>query len=458
MSTIGSNSISRELIRFFTGLTWKDLPPEVQDRGVELVTDLVGVGLGGSIHPEGEAVYRVMSAAGGASEAVVWGRGDRIPAHAAALVNGTFSHCLELDDTHRQTYLHAGAVVVPAATALGQKEDVGGEAFLLSVVAGYETDIRVALSVSPDHRLHGWHTTATAGVYGAAMTGSLLLGLDKKQGVNALGLAGTQAAGLFQFGLDGSSSKRFHPGRSAQSGVLAAQFAREGMTGSPHILEGDYGFGKVMSPRFEPGVVLRELGRHWHILEMGIKPYAACRFCHAPIEGALAIRAQAGFSVDKIKKVAVSGSQQLHEQTGNRRPETVMGAQLSTPFAVALALVAGKNSPQDVERGLTDPQVMALAQRVQVAVNTEIAVNSREIEIFVEFQDGRKESRKVALPLGEPEKPLGRDFLKAKFLDLAGSALGSRPAADLYDTLQACARLKTLDALCDKLYRARKTE
>jgi len=224
-----------------------------------------------------------------------------------------------------------------------------GEDFLVAVIAGYETAIRIALSVSPEHRFRGYHPTATVGVFGAAIAASLLLKIDVHQTVHAMGLAGSHAPGLFQFQYDGSMVKRIHPGRSAQSGVLSALFASKGLTGPPQILEGTYGFGRVMSDRFSMETITQELGSYWHIMDVGIKPYSACRFCHASIDGALEIRSQPGFNPAAVESVEILGSQQLYSQTGNQKPETLTGAQFSTPFEVALALYTGNVMPVDVK-------------------------------------------------------------------------------------------------------------
>ena len=250
-----------------------------------------------------------------------------------------------------------------------------------------------------------------------------------------MGLAGTQSAGLFQFLYDGSMAKRVHPGRSAQSGVLAALFAEKGFTGSPQILEGDFGFGQVMSDRFDPDTITQKLGVHWHIMEMGIKPYSACRFCHAPIDGALEIRKDSDFDPLSIESVEVHGSQQLFDQTGNQEPKTVMAAQLSTPFSVALALISGKAMPEDVENGLNDPQVTRLAKHVHVMIDTTLPVTSREVLVKAKTRSARIRSVSVKLPTGEPEKPLSNEFLKEKFFNLSAPVIGKDNSNQLYSTL-----------------------
>lgn len=428
-------SLTGQLADFFLSLRMEDIPASVLTKARELIADTIGIGLNGSVHPEGAPIYQIVLESGGTAESAIWGHHAKVPAQAAALVNGTFTHCLELDDTHRLTYLHAGAFVVPAAMAVGEKIGASGKDFLFAVIAGYETAIRIALSVSPEHRLRGYHTTATVGVFGSAMAASLLLNLNKQQIISAMGLAGTQSAGLFQFLYDGSMAKRFHPGRSAQSGILAALLAEKGFTGPDKILEGPCGFGRVMSDRFDSATVTNNLGRHWHITEMGIKPYSACRFCHAPIDGALDIRNDPDFDLGEIESVEVHGSKQLFDQTGSQETQTMMAAQFSTPFMVALALVTGKIMPIDVEKALNDPQVKSLTKRVQVIVDPTLPINSREILIKVKTRSADIKSVCVKLPTGEPEKPLSDQYMKEKFINLSAPIIGRDESEQLYRAL-----------------------
>lgn len=440
-------SLTERLADFFLSSEMENIPSNVAKKAREQIADTIGVGLNGSAHPEGAPIYKVMLECGGSEESVVWGHQVKVPAYAAAFVNGTFSHCIELDDTHRATYLHAGAFVVPAALAVAEKVGVSGKEFLHSVIAGYETAIRVALSVSPEHRLKGYHTTATVGVFGSAMATSLLLNLNREQMINALGLAGTQSAGLFQFLYDESMAKRFHPGRSAQSGILAALLAEKGFTGPKEILEGPYGFGRVMSDKFDPDKILNKLGEHWHITEMGLKPYSACRFCHSPIDGALEIRKDPGFNLQSIESVEVLGSQQLYDQTANQEPKTVMGAQLSTPFMVALTLATGKVMPVDVEKNIEDPQVKSLAKRVQVVVDTDLPINSREVHVKVITSSGQIGPVSIKLPTGEPEKPLSDNYLKEKFYELSTPIIGKSNSEQLYKMLLQVDELEDIQLL-----------
>jgi 2-methylcitrate dehydratase PrpD len=206
-----------------------------------------------------------------------------------------------------------------------------------------------------------------------------------------------------------------------------------------------------MSDRFDPDAVTRKLGAHWRIMEMGIKPHSACRFCHAPIDGALEIRADADLDPMAIESIEVHGSKQLFDQTGNREPKTVMAAQLSTPFSVALALISGKTMPIDVEKGLNDPQVTGLAKRVQVIIDPTLPPTSREVAVNVKTGSAGTRSVLVKLPAGEPENPLSNEFLKEKFFTLSAPVIGRENSRQLYSRLLKVDGLDKIQLLSKRL-------
>lgn len=413
------------------------IPADLSEQAKRLLIDLLGVGIAGSVQEEVAPIFQTFKNWGGKPESLVWNYGVRLPAHAASVVNGAFAHALELDDTHRTTYLHVGASIVPTVFAIGEVAHSSGGEVLRALIAGYETMLRIALAVSPEHRFQGFHPTGTLGVFGTAMAASLLLKLDIQQTVHALGLAGTQSSGLFQFVHDGCSSKRYHPGHAAQSGITAAYLAKAGFTGSAEILEGEDGFFKVMSPQSHPDRVTDRLGSYWHILEMGIKPYSACRFCHAPIDAARALRAHPAWDISKLQRLELICSRQLFEQTGNNAPSTPMGAQLSTPNAMAIALIYGSNMPVDIEAHFNDPQVAELAKQIVLTVDNNIPRTARNVLLKAQLQGVDSELHfTVALPKGEPENPLSREETRNKFLGLSSPVLGKSKAEKLLQVIE----------------------
>ena len=178
--------------------------------------------------------------------ASVIGRNVKTNILSAAFLNAVSAHVLELDDGHRGAQIHLGAVIFPTALAIAESHDLSGKEFLEGVIVGYEVGILLGKIVNPNHRNKGFHTTGTIGTFIAGAVASKLLKLDEKQILNALGLRGTQAAGLLESDHGGSMGKVLHAGKAAYNGLLSALLARNGFTGSGTIFEGDEGFLKTM--------------------------------------------------------------------------------------------------------------------------------------------------------------------------------------------------------------------
>ena len=170
-----------------------------------------------------------------------WGRQQGRDAGRRAFVIGGLTHILETDDLHRTSVTHPGCVVVPAVVAAADADVATGADFLRAVLHGYEAMCRIGNAVGPTH-YQIWHNTSTCGPFGSAMAAATLLGLSEEQTLNALGNAGTQSCGFWQFMETGAMSKHLHAGRAAESGMLAAEMAAQGFTGPAQILEGNKGF------------------------------------------------------------------------------------------------------------------------------------------------------------------------------------------------------------------------
>jgi 2-methylcitrate dehydratase PrpD len=222
---------------------------------------------------------------------LAWADGRPMDAGRRALLMGGLTHIQEVDDIHRASVVHTGCVAVPAAFALAAERAVSGDALLRAILHGFEAMCRVGMAVGPAH-YRIWHNTATCGPYGSAATAADILGLDEDRAVHAMGNAGTQSAGLWEFLATGAMSKHLHAGRAAEAGVVAAELAALGFTGPPSILEGKTGFFAAACPDADPGAVLRDPGAPWQVHRTSIKPWPSCRHTHPVIDGALELAAQ----------------------------------------------------------------------------------------------------------------------------------------------------------------------
>ncbi len=448
-----ARGITLDLAEFVAGLRFEDVPEDVRDVLRKVFVDAVGCGLFGFTLPWGRMVSDYALEQGGPAQASLWGAQRKVSCGHAALAIGAAIHGFDFDDHHRAK-IHAGAPVIAAAITLAEALDADGERLVTAMAAGFETMTRVSLATNPGAaRLRGWHLTGTCGTFGAAAAAASLLGLDRDTTASALGLAGTQSAGLWAFNADGAMSKRLHPGHAAQCGLKAADLARRGFTGPRYILEAeDGGFLKVMSDEPRPDEVTEDLGRAWRTEGVCFKPYACCGSNHACIDAALGIMRDEGVAIADIDRVVAGISRVVLTQTGfPYRVSTVLNAQMSLRYNVAVAVIDGQALlDQFTEERIRDPRVVDLAQRVDVEIDPEMdAVYPRLYAgvITVNTRDGRRLRRRVDYSKGMPENPMSLDEVRQKFRSLAGLALGSSGAEEALaavDDIRGVGSVRTL--------------
>jgi 2-methylcitrate dehydratase PrpD len=361
---------TRELADWVSRLRHADLSPRTREVVRILLLDTLGCGIYGYATPWAKTLLQWARAGGQAKgEATVWGESaPSLRASDAALVNGTAVHAFELDDYH-QAKLHPGAVVIPAAVAMAEKLGSTGEQLVTAIAAGYEVMIRTSLALNPSAaRLRGWHLTGVCGPFGAAAACASLMGLDGEKTAWALGLAGTQGSGLWAFNADGTMSKRFHAGRAAQSGVMAAELAALGFTGPTQIYEfHDGGVLKAFSDKSDPAPLTRDLGKVFHLDSTSIKPYSCCGSTHSYVDAALELRRKLGTPWKADRPVKVGMAKVVDVQCGfDYVPSSALNAQMSLRYIVAAALTEGQAlPPQFSDAKIADPALTAFAARLK---------------------------------------------------------------------------------------------
>src|SRR5438046_1239939 len=427
-----AEQLGREVVAIRDG----SLPPDVVARALDLLRDHLGVALGGAGEESSVVLRRGLAALGLRGGATVLGTAERLPAPHAALANGAAAHALEMDDTHQGGSLHLGATVFPAALAAAELGGAGGERVLRAAVAGYEVAARLAMALGPAaHYRRGFHLTATCGAFGAAAAAGVVLGLDAAAIAAALGIAGSQAAGSMEFLADGSWTKRFQTGWAACAGLHAAALAQAGFSGPATILEGRFGFLHAYSD----GATTVPLGARegFELMRTSLKPHACCRYMQGPIDAVLALRAAHPIAPDAVERVEVgmlaAGFPIVCEPAeAKRRPASVVEAQFSLPFGVAVALARGAASPAEFAPAcLRDPTVGALMERVVGVRDPALdAAFPRAWPCWVRITlRGRPPlEAHIQHPRGDPESFLTPAELERKFRTLASRAL---PAAAL---------------------------
>ena len=412
---------TRDLATWVSALKFEDLPQRTREVARIALLDTLGAGLYGFNTPWTQKLLSWVQRGGQGNEARTWNAGTvTLRSADAALVNGVAVHAFELDDYHNAK-LHCGAAVIPAALAVAERLDSNGRDLLTAIVAGYEVMIRSSLALNPSAaRLRGWHLTGVVGPFGAAAACAVLLKLNAEETAWALGLAGTQGAGLWAFNADGSMSKRLHPGKAAHSGVLAAELAQLGFSGPTSIYEfEDGGVLKAFSDHADAALLTLDLGCVYHIDNNSIKPYCCCGSTHAYIDAALALRKKLGAPWDTSRKVRVGTCKVVDVQCGfDYVPGSVLNAQMSLRYAVAVALLEGAALPaQFTDDKLCDPLIIAVAAAIELVADPELdKLYPKDFAGWVAVEhNGRWERVDILNPTGSIHAPINAAGITEKF-------------------------------------------
>ncbi len=435
-------SPSEVLAEFTAGLDLAEVPDDVVHYARVLMLDLLGAALAGVDTEETRAMLKAAQGfAPNAGPCAIWGTTGTTTAASAALINGVIAHAQELDDFGGAD--HSGAVVIPAVLAVAEAEGVTeGGAVLAAVIVGYDVALRV-LDAMGGYRAHnngsGWHSTGTCGSFGAAAAAARMLGLDAERTAWALGIAGSFTGGIWAYLADGAMSKRYHPGRAAEIGVTAAYMARAGFTGPTRVFDAPWGgFLAVYGNGAErPGELTRDLGRPFRIVRSGIKPYAACRGLHSALDVVLGMRTEHGFAAADVTAVEIGCSRANMQALGDTDPRTRLGAQMSLPYGIAVALVTGRAGLEEFEdRRIGDPEVRAAMGRV-VMSHAPGHDDYTEPEVAVMLTDGRRFEGHVPIGLGDYRNPLTTEQVVVKYESLARRVLDDGDVAALKDAVFA---------------------
>jgi 2-methylcitrate dehydratase PrpD len=433
------------LAAFAAGLRYECLPVAVTASLRQRLLDTVGLCLAASPLETSAMARRVARSWGGPPEATVLGFGDRLPAAGAAFANGVLAHSLDFDDTHLPSVLHPSASLVPTALAVGEAAGATNHEALAAAAAGYEVCVRTGMAAY-DRELgnsvffeRGWHATSICGTLGSAVTAARLFGLDEAGIGHALGIAASMGSGIIEANRSGGSVKRLHCGWAAHAGIVAAQCAREGLTGPPSALEGRFGFYHAFcGGRFFEEELLGGLGERFCIPDIFYKPYPANHFTHAGIDAALRLRGRVDLDeVEEIELgVATPTLRTIAEpREAKVRPRSGYHAQFSGPFTVAAALLGGGGLGVDLhdftDERAADPRVLALADRVRPCAEPEcdaIFPHQFPAVLRLRLRDGRMLEEKVLANRGGPGNPLSEAELLVKFTGNAGRALSGAQA------------------------------
>jgi 2-methylcitrate dehydratase PrpD len=446
-SPSSSPTVVQQLAALAASVRRDGLPDALRQDVARRVLDLVGNSLAAGRESSASAVVAVVSGWGGPPDATAIGTGLRVPSAAAALVNGTLAHSLDFDDTHLPSVLHPSASVVPAALAVAEATGTNGAQLLDAAGVGIEVTVRLGMGGYDETRgtseffERGQHATSICGAVGAAVAAAMVGGLDADRIADAAGIAASMGSGLLEANRTGGTVKRVHCGWAAHAGVVAADLARNGLTGPPTVVEGRFGFLQAFcGDHADVDAVTSGLGEHWELPGIFFKPYPCNHFTHAGIDAALELRAR-GVRPDDIAAIELGVPTAVLKTIGQppeekARPRSGYHAAFSGPYTVAAALLGGGGlgvfHEDFTDEATRDERRLALAAKVRCVPDEQcdrIFPHQFPAVLRVETMDGTRHEVRVDANRGGPERPLSTDELATKVRLNASRVLDAEQAA-----------------------------
>jgi 2-methylcitrate dehydratase PrpD len=428
------------------------------------IKDTIGVALAGAAVGVGTAGMRVALEVGGTGEAAVWGAGAGAGRTDAALANGMLAHALDFDDTHPAAIMHASAVNIPVALAVGEAIKAPADEVLSATVLSYEISARLGRLGAGPFQDHGFQSTAVLGVFAATFIAARLLKVSPRVARDAMGIAGSMASGLMEYLSDGTDVKQMHPGWAAQSGIRAVLLARAGLTGPATVLEGRFGVFKTYAGLdIDPESVLSFDGSRFEVEEVAPKPYPACLCVHPMVQAALELRQKGVLSrMDAVEEIHCEVPQWyvdlvFEPATQKAAARNAYEGRFSAPFCIARAALDGKlGVPSFLPDKIADPNVAAVARKVTYHARPFAEFPETFPALLrVRMKDGSEHEALVAHNLGSAKNPMGPSGVDAKFRDNTIFAIDASAADRLDSAIQSLDLGKPIDGLWAALREAK---
>jgi 2-methylcitrate dehydratase PrpD len=448
---------TQRLARFAVELNYREIPAEVIDRVKACILDTLAVSVYGSTKPWSRTVSKLVRETGARGRSTVFGGSWKAQAAQATLANGVMAHAFELDNVRQPgSGVHPGATAFLPAFAMAEEKKTNGKALLTAFVAACEVVSRVGVAAGNSLERRGFHAPGLTGTFAGAVAAGRLLGLNQRQMVNALGIAGSYSGGLIEFSRcrEGAMVKRLHLGKAAEGGVTAALLASEGFAGPESVLEGNFGFCQTFSDSPDLPYLTHRLGTKFESLNICIKRCACHINAHAPIEALQKLREKIGFSPGDIQEIVVGGIEKLVTHHANYQPKDLMMAQYSIPFCVALSLYFDPTDPESFdENKLTDKKILSMMRKIRLETDSEIEQKGwdRAARVSIGLANKQRHSSLVIHFKGTPRNPLRHSEVEDKARKLTHRLLSERQLDGLVEAVDHLEKIDDVSRIGDLL-------
>jgi 2-methylcitrate dehydratase PrpD len=426
---MSNKKIAESIAEMSVGLKYEDLPSYATDYAKKLVMDVLGSMIGTRDLLSSRVVTEMVQEMGGMEECTVVGWPKKVPAMNAAFANAVQCYGFDYIDDHNESNAHPSAATIPTSMAMAEALKRNGKDLIVAIALGNEVVCRVGSAFLGQMYYQCFHPTSTCGTFGAAISASKLMKLNRQQTIYSQGIAGSMVAGLMAWNSEGSFTKRLQAGHPAMSGIIAAKMAQKGFNGPSDIYEGKEAFLNAYSfnRQWDTKYITEGLGKEWVFATSSIKAYPCCRYSGGHIDACLEIVSKYKPDPNKIKKVLIRSSKYtmvlLTDPKENKwNPKTVVDGQFSMPYQAAIAFVRGKVGIDEfTEVSLNNRQARELMKKVEVVLDPEFERRYPEqysSSVTITMDDGHEYTAVVDNPRGDKRNPITYDEMKEKFKDL----------------------------------------
>jgi len=448
---------TKRLAKLACGIEYEKLPPEVIKLAKDAILDTIGVTLAGSIDESARIITEYVEEIGGRPEATIINKKIKSSVINATLANGAMGHILDYDDVSFTIIGHPAVVTLPAGLAIAERDRLSGKQLIAAFVTGYEVTAALGRAMCPTFCSQGWHSTSTLGTFGATATAGKLLGLAVDQMVTALGIAGSEAAGVK--GNMGTMTKHFHAGRTASDGVRAALLSKKGYTATPEIFEGKDSFCRVFSKEYDLDKMIANFGNPYDLVHHGclFKKWPSVYATHPIIEASLYLAETYNIKPDQVKIVTVSTPPLSRDVLFYKDPKNGVQGKFSAAFVVASSIVKRQvNLTEFTDEVVQLPEIQRLIKKVDHIVDPEYKDGTyapatedgpTRAKVLVELYNGRTLEKEIQFAKGSPQRRLTEAELVEKYESCAGLVISKEKVDQTIDILLNLEKQATLQNL-----------
>lgn len=424
-------TISHKIAEFAVNLKYEDLPEEVVFQVKRFLLDSIGCAFGGWDTEDVQIQFRLHQQMNGTEEGTVLVSGAQMPMNHAALLNSLLIRALDYNDIYWEEDPSHPSDIIPAALTPAEVLSKSGKDVITAIALAYEFEQRMCEFAHPGIRERKWHHATLTGFVSPIVAGKIL-GLNVEQMVNAIGISGSHTCtlGAVTAGKLTNMKNTVDP-LAVQSGVLAAQLAKDGYTGPEHVIDGKEGLVDTFGPDFELNLLTDNLGKDWRILRCSMKAFAAEALTHSPITAVLKIVREHHLKPENISGILVktiSRAADILSDPSKYKPTSKETADHSLPYCLAAAVMDGMVTPaQFTEEKLKDPQIWNLLPKIKVVAEPEfekLFPRLKTSEVTITTTDGKSHTLRVDYPKGDYRDPMSEEELLDKFDSMVLAKVG----------------------------------